>query len=244
MADRNLNPDFADVAPGMFPPGASNGGGNGSRSIYAPGQRSPGKDFYQVDSKHIPKVLTLEAAVSPIAIDGAPDIVYDALYDSQALTASAVNNLNFFAAIQANLFNGNLQGNAGQMPSPEAFLVDSILFTVESDTAVFVSGDLNEIKDILRRGTYQFTVSNKVYNRGKLINFLNPQAPLQKDAGAVGAEIYSSVNPFRSLHLPIRIAIPMQRTFNVSVTLTAPAFAVAAYRLFVYLIGYWYRSIQ
>jgi hypothetical protein len=223
--------------------GLPGGGGNGNGG----GARDNG-GFYQLETRSIPKTLSLESAVSPINMADAPDIVYDALYDSVAVTSNTAAQPVLFSAIQASIFNGNLQGNAGQMPAPEAFLVEAIKFTVESNTSGAAGTMiLNAVvtKEIFRRGTYQFTVSNKVYCRGKLIDFLDSKAPVVKDNAAAASEAYSyTANPFRSLHLPIRVPIPVSRTFGVKLDYTPGTFSTDTYRIFCYLIGFWYRSVQ
>jgi hypothetical protein len=163
------------------------------------------------------------------------DIITHRLYDSAALTSAAANSGSLFNQIQSSIYNGNMTV-AGMLGSNDRFFLIGIRFELENNDASNPL-DVVDVKETFRLGTYSFTLGSKDYASGKLMEFIDPLAPI-----VVNTKYYS-VRPFLSVKLPIPIAIGKQMAFRMNYTLTAATLDNTT-RLFCYLIGFHYRNVQ
>jgi len=201
-------------------------------------------------------------ALSQFAVNqaGDMDVIYQPLYDYQAYAQAGQTSLSFFqnpiGQLGKTLADTNME-SAGQLPSPQKFLVEAISIDFfpgnPVDMGVVDTSPLNwaDVYDVFKSGWLEFTVGSKsVLKQGPLGAFPSNYR-LGGGASITGAASVANTidgvdyatfagQPFTI----IPAAIPANQNFNVTLNWPVAVPITVAARIGVKLHGNLYRSVQ
>lgn len=178
------------------------------------------------------------------------------LYDIQTYTTAGAREFSFFQVPQGQssktLEDTNME-LAGQLPAPQAFLVETVQFQFLSGgeliDAATVAGEnaANDSWKVLKNGSLEFSIGSKSYAKGApLLSFPPAQrlvfngAVSNTTTTTVGAAGYADATGL--LHDTGGLLIPQSQNFNVKVRFKDLLTIATESRIKVTLSGILYRS--
>lgn len=183
------------------------------------------------------------------------------LYDYQAYPTTGATSFTFFqtpAGSGGKTLTDTNMTNAGVLPNPQAFWVDSVevAFWPGVDLSTYAAAAVNEFVNdtwsVLKTGYLTFTVGSSPYiQEGPLERFPSStrfglSAALASDAASTGTSL-STIAYATSVGKPhevVPLVIPAQQNFSVSLNFDSPVTVTTAGRIGVRLVGYLNRPVQ
>jgi len=207
------------------------------------GSASPG--FVSLNTNQIPDPNQINNMMVPGGNIGQnADVFDDDMYDTQLIaTGAAAQQVNFFAAANADRSFASNFAAGGQLPNHEQMYVKYLGIEYWNDNSTItglVCMSAVEILDLFRNLSYTISVANKVYAQGDGYRFLSRQAALTTNTNPL------TFCPFRTLTLRVPIIIPGQTQVSASIYIKALGTALSGTNnyLKIRLSGEHYRDVQ